>query len=179
MFINALKIRKAMAYESYPLDLTDVRAYLNMSSDDTTQDEVLTEAIRTSADLLEPYLDFSIRDTTRDVVCQAERTVDGVFVRIPLTPVISVDAVLEDNMFGTMELSPDDYLLKDGPDPILVITAPINGDVRIIYRTGIRCPPAVKTALLTIVRSLYERREEPPLSDTVMAMVAPYARVNI
>ena len=47
------------------------------------------------------------------------------------------------------------------------------------YRSGIYCPSAIATALMIMVKAMYERRDEDPLTEGVLAMIRPWTVINI
>lgn len=161
-----------------PLDLTDIRSYLNMRPDDESQDPILTEIAVACTDLLEQYVPFSLRETDRVETERGVCSPDPIRIRLR-GPALEVRTVKLNQRDVTDDL---DFFVCDeqGPEPT-VIVPPFTGcgDVVVEYRSGIYCPSAIATALMMMVKAMYERREEDPLTEGVLAMIRPWTVMNI
>ena len=171
-----------------PIDLPDVRSYLSMVPDDTSEDPILTDAIAFCRDRLESVLPYYLAE--REVTVSRELCTWGLLqnISIPLKgPVLEVGRVRITFRDGTEETAPaESWYLFGGKlhlDIRMAIalmeaeTSPIG--VTVEYRAGSHCPPVVKNALLMMVRNRYERRDEDPLTDAVMSSVYSETRPNI
>lgn len=169
---------------SEPISVADVRAYLSMEPDDTGDDPVLESAIVSCRDRLESFLPYYLanRDvrTSRDLcswgLIQSDCT-------IPLKgPVLEVVEVLAENLGASVRLPPERWVL-DG----LTIHADVSGmlppgpspRITVRYTAGAHVTPSIRRALLTMVRSVYERRDEDPMTDEVYRMVMPEMELSI
>lgn len=171
-----------------PIDLPDVRSYLSMVPDDTSEDPLLTDAIAFCRDRLESVLPYYLAE--REVTVSKELCTWGLLpdVSIPLKgPVLEVERVRITFRDGSDATAPAEswyvfggklhLALREALDLMEAEVAPIG--VTVEYRAGSHCPPVVKNALLMMVRNRYERRDEDPLTDAVMSSIYPETRPNI
>ena len=171
-----------------PIDLPDLRSYLSMEPQDTSEDAFLTDAISFCRDRLEAVLPYHLAE--RDVSITKKLcswclmpTVD-IGLKGPVLEVLDVTITLND---GTEAHCPDEswYVFSDeltlnlqrSLQDVCTGTRPVGVTVR--YHAGSHMPPVVRNALLMMVRNRYERRDEDPLTDEIWSMVRPEARVNI
>lgn len=145
-----------------PLDITDVRMYLQIpDSDDSRENALFLQFISMARARLEPMLPFYISKQTitltGDALAGHALVKDGV-MRIESAVVLDPKGVARD--------------LKVGP-PVggAIRFPPMAGDYRIRIRTAMTCPPDVKMALLMMVRNLWEDRTSDPLTEEVMQAV--------
>lgn len=177
-----------MTVTSEPIDLADVRSYLAMDDDDQTQDAILSECISFCRDRLEAVLPYYLaeRDVSESRALCSWCLVPE--VDIPLRgPVLEIQEVRLTLRDSTEAVVPRDvWRLFDGVLTVSVRMAlrelriestPIG--LTVDYRAGAHVPPVVKNALLTMVRSRYERRDEDPLTDGVMSSIYAETRPNI
>lgn len=159
---------------SEPIDLADVRSYLSMREEDTTDDALLSSAISFCRDRLEQILPYSLAcmERTLTVRSYSETAFE---LRGPVTAVCAVEIVGADTMALTV-----DQWRQSGEVVIIDGSALPCGPfiVRITYQTGVHCPPVVRNALLMMVKNRYERRDEDPLTSAVISSVAGEMRLN-
>lgn len=174
-----------------PIDLTDLRAYLAMEPDDTSEDPLLTECIAFCRDRLESVLPYHIAERevrTDKALCTWCLMPDTVMdLKGPVLEILDVTITVRG---GDEVMVPMDYwwaygceLHVDVPGAMSGITwdgdAPAPIGLTCVYVTGAHVPPVVKGALLMMCRSRYERRDEDPLTSDVMSMIYPETRPNI
>lgn len=174
-----------------PIDLPDVRSYLSMVPDDTSEDPILTDAISFCRDRLESVLPYYLAE--REVSVSKSLCTWGLLPEVdmplkgPVLEIMRVRVVLRGGI--ELDASPERWwcfqdvvhvnvrgVVMDR-DPEVTETTPVG--VVVDYRAGSHCPPVVKNALLMMVRNRYERRDEDPLTDAVMASVYQETRPNI
>lgn len=177
-----------MTATTEPIDLPDLRSYLSMEPQDTSEDAFLTDAITFCRDRLESVLPYYLAERDVEVskrLCSwcLMPTVD-IELRGPVLEVMDVAIALCD---GTEARCPDEswYFfdgrlaldLQEGLRSVDTDARAVGVTVR--YHAGSHMPPVVRNALLMMVRNRYERRDEDPLTDAVMASVYQETRPNI
>ena len=173
---------------SEPIDLPDVRSYLAMDDDDQTQDAILSDAISFCRDRLESVLPYHLAD--REIELKKSLCAWCLTPSVTMElkgPVLSVDEVTLTARDGTEVTVPSSCFIEFDGDLTIDLRAAVDGidprpvpvGVTVRYHTGAHVPPVVKNALLMMVRNRYERRDEDPLTDAVMASVYQETRPNI
>lgn len=171
-----------------PIDLPDLRSYLSMEPDDTSEDPFLTDAISFCRDRLESILPYFLAE--RDVTASKELCSWCLMplVDIPLRgPVLEIQRVAVVMSDRTEMTCPDkSWYLFDGMFTLDLREALADADtdakpvgVTVEYHAGSHVPPVVRNALLMMVRNRYERRDEDPLTEGIESMVYPETRINI
>ena len=172
-----------------PIDLPDVRSYLSMVPDDTSEDPILTDAISFCRDRLESVLPYYLAE--REVSVSKGLCSWGLLpevdipLRGPVLEVLRVRVVLKGG--AELDASPERWWCFDGVIHVNVRGAVSDSDepgaspagVTVDYRAGSHCPPVVKNALLMMIRNRYERRDEDPLTDAIMTSIYSETRPNI
>lgn len=170
-----------------PIDLTDVRSYLAMDPDDTSEDPVLTESISFCRDRLEAVLPYHLAErpvTFSKALCGwCLMPQEVIELKGPVLAVEGVSLTLPGNV--TAEVPPTCWDLfrdvmtvrtRDALSELDLSDRPIG--ITVAYRAGAHVPPLVKNALLMMVRNRYERRDEDPLSPAVLSTVYTETRPN-
>lgn len=158
-----------------PIDLTDVRDFLALDRDDISESPILTSAIPACRSRLEGVLPYYLAEREVSATFDDVRTRD-LSVRLK-GPVLSIERVSLWSKGHEHIISPEDYSLMPG-NVLYVGDIPEPGSLTVTYRAGSYCPPVVRTALLMMVKSVYERRDEDPLSDEVRNMIYQEMRLN-
>lgn len=170
-----------------PIDLADVRSYLQMEPDDTSCDPILTDSIAYCRDRLEAVLPYSLAE--RDM--SATEAVGRGLLRSEMCmalrgPVLWVSAVTIRLRGGADAVAPedswyvfDDVLHLDLRSALADVEDAVPVGVVCEYRAGAHVPPVVKNALLMMVRNRYQRLDEDPLTDQIMRMIHSETRPNI
>ncbi len=179
-----------------PVALADVKAHLRIDSDD--EDALLTAAIVSARVHVESA-------TRRALIEQAWRIYLDAwprkrFLRLPVAPLISVDAVTIYDFAGDPQVvDPDDYEADVVSSParmVLAATAPapvgraVNGieiDVTAGYgATSVDVPAALRQAVLMLVAHWYEHRGAVGHDLAVLvaplgfeALIAPYRLLSL
>lgn len=175
-----------------PIDLADVRSYLAMDPDDQSEDPLLTDCIAFCRDRLESILPYRLAERelreSKDLCTWCLMPDITMPLQGPVLEIYTVDVVLRDGTAVSAERGRwwifdevlhidvrgimDDHRRDMGKD--CPVPPPVG--VTVDYRCGSHVPPVIKNALLMMVRSRYERRDEDPLTDAIRAMVYPETR---
>jgi uncharacterized phiE125 gp8 family phage protein len=176
-----------------PLALADMRAFLRL--DDTGEDDLVAALINAARQCVEAA-------SGRIMMAQTWRLAidlwpDDRVVGVPLSPLISVDAVRVFDAAGVaMVLPPPLYRVDDTFDPARVLvdaTAPIPGrsrhGIEIVVRVGYgtladTVPGPLRHAIRMLVARWFENRGDAsdpvqPLPPDVLALVAPFRRPRL
>lgn len=171
-----------------PIDLPDLRSYLSMEPDDTSEDPFLTDAISFCRDRLESALPYYIAErdvsVSKSLCTWALMPETMIPLKGPVLEVLRVSVVLSD---GSSLTCPDDsWFIFDGVLTLDLRKALAETDtdakpvgVTVDYHAGSHVPPVVRNALLMMVRNRYERRDEDPMTDSIQSMIYPETRINI
>ena len=171
-----------------PVMLTEMKKYLRVSIDETYDDDMITQLIKTARQQLEGYLNLSLINKT--VIARLQN--EAGYMLLPYTtPIIDITGIIDDN--GNT-LTTDNYSLK--ADTISIYPAsnarPENnfytgGDCNIstvTYTVGYDeenvLPAQFKTLIMQQTSWLYEHRGdemELALSPIVKLSAKPYRRV--
>ena len=148
-----------------PIDLTDVRSFLSMSTTDTSEDVLLTLLISQCRARLEQYLAFFVAEQDCEAGVKDIRVVD---LRGPVQHLTAVTTEDGEDITSLCILEGHTLTLPD-----------YSGWVRIEYRSGAFVPPAVQTALLVMVRNMYVDRTADPITPEVLHIVSDWMEVNV
>ena len=159
-----------------PLDLEDVKSYLSIRADDTSQDAFLQDAIPMCRATLEQHLPWYVITGTVRARCLIKGSGDIVItVKGPIRSVTSatLTAIGEDAESITASIIDEEHIQ---------ITVPAHADpIRfdITYTVGSAIDQRVRTILLTMVHNRYDRKYEDPYTEEVRRMAYPLMRINI
>lgn len=162
-----------------PLDLADVKSFLSIRDDDTSQDPFLQSSITMCRAILERLLpEYIITGTVKASALLrptilTERTV--IYVKGPIRSIKTVTATV----FGgesaevTASILDDSHIIVD----LSEFTEAVR--VQVTYVVGSSIDYGLRAALLTMIRNRYDRRNEDPYTEEVRRMAYPYMRINI
>ena len=175
-----------------PVTLSDMKAYLR-ADDDPAQDDLIAGLVKAARLMVEA-------SSRRILIAQRWRVVldrwpPGGTIMLPLSPVMSIDALRVANADGTAtEVPPEAYesdLLGD-PPRVVVSGAPEPGrprhgisiELRAGYGTSPEAVPAtLKLAIRILVAHWFEHRGdvvgEQILPPEALALVAPFQRARL
>lgn len=165
-----------------PLDLEDVKSYMSIREEDTTQDAFLQDAIPMCRATLEQHLPFYvITGTVRAFATfKPSQMSDKTIIKVkgpisPLTQTVTATAKqMEDEAVSvTVSIIDQETVSVDlsGFDDMT--------RVDITYHVGSAVDQRVRAILLTMIRNRYDRRYEDPYTEEVRRMAYPLMRINI
>ncbi len=167
---------------SEPISVADVRSYLSMEPDDTGDDPVLTSAIESCRDRLESFLPYYL--ASRRVTASRDLCTWGLMPSdCTMTlkgPVLEIVSVRVESPMDSVTV-PADRWWRDGLTVHADIGGLLQGATRMVteYTSGSHVTPNVRRALLMMVKSVYERRDEDPLTDEVYRIVMPEMELSL
>jgi uncharacterized phiE125 gp8 family phage protein len=176
-----------------PITLADMKAYLRVDQDEAAQDDLISGLIKAAR--------LTVEAASRRILIEQHWRVvldrwprDGVIL-LPLSPLISVDAIRITGATGTVTDLPDDVFEVDAlsePPRIIVSGSPEPGRPRngisIELRAGFgthadAVPATLKLAIRILVAHWFENRGdvtgEQILPPEALALVAPFQRARL
>jgi uncharacterized phiE125 gp8 family phage protein len=172
--------------DTEPVLLAEMKTYLRISSDETFNDTLITQLIKTARQQLETYLNISLISKTITARLQN----DSGYMLLPYSaPEITISSVKDDE---DNDISSDSYSLKGNLFTANASTnawpgnnffSPCNSIVNVVYAVDYSddgLPVHFKTAIMQQVSWLYERRGdeiETALSPLVKLSMKPYRQV--
>ena len=165
-----------------PVLLTEMKTYLRISPDETFNDALVTQLIKTARQQLEGYLNISLVDKT--VTARLQNEIG--YMQLPYSaPSITITEVTDDD---DNVIDSDNYKLKGNMLSVYSTPTAINNFYSgcsiatvvydVAYPDGL--PEHYKTAIMQQVSWLYERRGDEmdrALSPLVKISLKPYRRV--
>lgn len=158
-----------MELESYaPLAVEDARQWLGIRQDDRQEDESLALLIDAVAESVEAYLPYPVRDREMHSVRPYAEDVPTSW------PVAEVRRAVA-YRGGVAEV------VSAWPVPGGIKVEPVEGAeaVEVWWRAEGRCPAVVRQAMLVALKTAYENRTGPVVTDDVLAILRPEMRVNV
>lgn len=176
-----------------PLTLDEVKNYLKVDGDMTTDDELIMMLIKTARAEAETITGRKLVEGTVTYYLSDFETNDGSYIRIPYPPVQSITSITYvDSGSVTQTWDSSKYVLTNTIEPCRIGLAynetwpSVRGeqnDVTFTYVAGYESPPLIpspiKIAIMMMVSDMYEHRESITdvrlyVTDTVQRLLAPY-----
>jgi len=162
-----------------PIDLPDVKSYLSIRENDTSQDAFLRDSIPMCRAILEQHLpEYMITAQVRarvlaKPIALGSRTI--IKVKGPVKTLISCAVTpfgSETPEYAQISIIDDETIMAD--------LSEFHENVRIdlVYTVGSVPDPRARAALLTMIRNRYDRKYEDPYTEEVRRMVYPLMRLN-
>ena len=160
-----------MELESYaPLAVEDARQWLGIRQDDHQEDESLALLIDAVAESVEAYLPYPVKDRE---MCGSFPCSGRVRTVWPVAEVRRAVAYTRDGRAVEVDARP-------APCGIEIEGAPEDAEsVQVWWRAEGRCPAVVRQAMLVALKTAYENRTGPVVTDDVLAILRPELRVNV
>lgn len=156
-----------------PVTTAEVKAFLKI--DYSTDDTLIAEMIIMAREFVENFLQRALINRT----VTAEWTNTGTTVYLPIQPCSTITSVTRVYENETTELlvENDDYFVKGSKDKTIKLAASNTG-LQVIYTAGYgtaasSVPSAIKHAILRIIATYYEHRE-----DNVIGTIAATTDMN-
>lgn len=159
-----------MELESYaPLAVEDARQWLGIRQDDNQEDEPLALLIDAVVESVEAYLPYPVKDREMSEVFPCSEHVRTVW------PVAEVRRAVAYTKGEAVEVR-----ARPAPCGIEIEDAPKDAErVQVWWRAEGRCPAVVRQAMLVALKTAYENRTGPVITDEVLAILRPELRVNV
>ena len=160
-----------------PLDLADVKSYMSIREEDTSQDAFLQDAIPMCRSTLEQHLPWYVITGTVRARCIIRPVSDKVLIAVkgPIQTVTTATLTPLDGESVTVAVTVADE------EHITVDMSGYTDMMRfdITYTVGSAVDQRVRAILLTMIRNRYDRRYEDPYTEEVRRMAYPLMRINI
>ena len=173
-----------------PVSLADAKAFLQLDS--TFEDALVADLIKTATQMIEKSTAKALisRTVQQEFQSWPER---GIFA-LALRPLVQIVQVQRRDATGTLSaVDPADYYVDTGHGRLIALTSFTHGPfshpaeaVLVDFITGFGpaesdIPPALRSALMLIVRDLYEHRGENAgaMPLRAQALLAPFSPVRL
>ena len=159
-----------------PLDLEDVKSFLSIREQDTSQDAFLRDAIPMCRATLEQHLPQYILTGTVKARCLIKGSGEYIItVKGPVRTITTatLTGIGEQSETVTATIIDEEHVRITVPTH----TEPVRFDIT--YTVGSAIDQRVRTILLTMVHNRYDRRYEDPYTEEVRRMAYPLMRINI
>lgn len=165
-----------------PVSLADIKEHLKI--DGSLEDALLAGLIVAARQTIEAKHQIAVMPQTWRL---ALTCVPETQIILPLSPVISIDAVGVARNGVAETLPPSSYDYQTGNVGRLRVTAPIASDqfgaLIVTFTAGwagaASVPDAIKLAIKLLAAHYYENREGAPRIPELAALVAPYRQVRL